>query len=284
MVEGVLRNYYAGKWGEALVPDRNRMILSTYHVLAIICVAALTSILSACGSKTNTIKNMELTALIAEAEKKAYLVNQFRTEFIKTRRNSVFNRDMKVKGILVFQKPDKFQLSISGDANVDVLSNGRIVTVTHDQKDQEVYRVHGERDLSKMADPLMLLMESMGNGGLRRFTVIKSVQMGNTLITEVDPSNYSAFARVKKATLSIDDSGQLTKVSIDFKNGDVDEIEFKSWTLLAQNDPEIISLNDKLSRIADQASINEPRTDISGLDVVSASVAEASRNGTRLID
>ncbi len=117
--------------------------------------------------------------------------------------------------------------------------------------------MHGDRDLSKFADPLMQLIQSLGNGGLRQFAVIKSVQTGDTLITEVQPSNHNDFERVKNAILAIDDSGQLKKVSINFKSGDADETEFKSWTLLAQNDPEILSLNDRLSKLSDQESNQE---------------------------
>jgi hypothetical protein len=226
-------------------------------VCAFVTLAALTSILGACGSRTSVVKNMDLNALMEEAEKKAYLVNQFRAEFVKTRSNSVFNREMKAKGVLVFQKPDKFQLSISGDVSLEVLSNGRIVTVTHDNKDRDVYHVHGERDQAKMADPLMLLIENLGNGGLRRFAVLHSVQVGDTLIAQIDPSNHKNFARVENATLAIDDSGQLKKVSISFKNGDLDETEFLSWNLLAQNDPDILALNSKLDRIKDRETVEE---------------------------
>ncbi|MBI5250803.1 MAG: outer membrane lipoprotein carrier protein LolA [Desulfomonile tiedjei] len=283
MTEVVLIDYHVESSCVGLVQDRKRMAPSAYKLFLFVCLAALISILSACGARTNLTKNMELTALIAEAERKSYLVNQFRTEFVKTRRNSVFDRDMKVKGVLVFQKPDKFQLSISGDVTIEVLSNGRVVTVTHDQKDREVYHVHGERDLSKMADPLMLLIESFGNGGMRRFSVIKSVQMGDTLIAEVDPSNHKDFSRIKNATLAIDDSGQLKKVIINFKNGDLDEIEFKSWNLLAQNDPEIIALNDKLGQQADQGANKEERTETAPAEVP-ANLVEACRTGTQSID
>lgn len=248
--------------------------------------AVLASILVSCGARTSVPKRMELASLIEEAEKKAYLVNQFRAEFVKTRRNSVFNREMKVKGVLVFQKPNKFQLSISGDVNIEVLSNGRVITVTHDQKDQEVFYVHGDRDLSKFADPLMLLIQSLGNGGLRQFAIVKSVQTGDTLITEVQPSNHNDFERVRNVILSMDDSGQLKKVSINFKSGDADETEFKSWNLLAQNDPEILSLNDRLSKLSDQEANPSTRRNerISAQDDGLSSLLAASQGSTHATD
>ncbi len=253
---------------------------------AFAALAVLTSILMSCGARTSMPKRMELASLIEEAEKKAYLVNQFRAEFVKTRRNSVFNREMKSKGVLVFQKPNKFQLSISGDVNIEVLSNGRVITVTHDQKDQEVFYVHGDRDLSKFADPLMLLIQSLGNGGLRQFSVVKSVQNGDTLITEVQPSNHNDFERVRNVILSMDDSGQLKKVNINFKSGDADETEFKSWNLLAQNDPEILSLNDRLSKLSDQEATPSTRRNerISTQDDGLSSLLAASQSTTRATD
>jgi outer membrane lipoprotein-sorting protein len=262
------------------------MRLFVPRLAAFAALAVLTSILMSCGARTNLPKRMELASLIEEAEKKAHLVNQFRAEFVKTRRNSVFNREMKVKGVLVFQKPDKFQLSISGDINIEVLSNGRVITLTHDRKHQEVFYVHGDRDLSKFADPLMLLIQSLGNGGLRQFSIVKSMQAGDTLITEVQPSNHNDFERVRNVILSMDDSGQLKKVSINFKSGDADETEFKSWTLLAQNDPEVLSLNDRLSKLSDQESGQEARRKerISARDDGSSSVLAAGQEKMQATD
>lgn len=269
---------------EQFVPDRTIVSTCAIRLLMFVFLAAYASFLTACGAKMNTSKNLDMAALMDEAEKKAYLVNQFRAEFVKTRRSSVFNHDMTVKGVLLFQKPDKFQLSISGDVNIQVLSNGRIVTVTHDHKDTELYHVHGERDLSKMADPLMQLIESLGNGGMRRFAIINTVQEGNTLIAEIDPSNSPGFARIKNATLAIDDSGNIKKVKINFKNGDVDETEFKSWTLLAQNDPEIVSLNDRLGKLAGDGDHTEERGEVPPKDVAPSGLAEASATGKLSIE
>ena len=261
-----------------------KMTLPSIQVTLFCLIAILSLFQASCGTRTGPVKNMDLASLLDEAEKKSYLVNQFRTEFVKTRRNSSFKREMTVKGALVFQKPDKFQLSISGDVNVDVLSNGRIVSVVHDQKDQETYQVHGERDLSKMADPVMLLVESLSNGGLRRFKVIRSVQVGDTLVSEIDPSGDNGFGRIAKAVLTINDSGQVEKARIDFKNGDVDEIEFKSWSLLAHNDPEIISLNDKLGKIEARRSNSEVMIESVTPDIGKTSLIEAARNGARSVD
>ncbi|AFM25246.1 LolA family protein [Desulfomonile tiedjei] len=219
-------------------------------LLIIACTLSVAILLNGCGSKHLT-KNLELGDVINEAEKKSSLIKQFRTEFVKTRRNSVFNREMKAKGVLLFQKPNKFQLTLTGDINVEILSNGKIITMTHDGSDVEVFKIHGERDLSKFADPLMLLIQSVGNGSLRKFSVMKSEQHDDVLTTEIVPSNQNEFERIQSVNLAIMESGEIKKVAIKFKNGDVDETEFASWSLLAQDDPQILSLNQRLNQISE---------------------------------
>jgi outer membrane lipoprotein-sorting protein len=218
--------------------------------LIIACILSVLLFLSGCGPKLLT-KNLELGDVINEAEKKSGLIKQFRTEFVKTRRNSVFDREMKAKGVLLFQKPNKFQLTLTGDINVEILSNGKMITMTHDGSDVEVFKIHGERDLSKFADPLMLLIQSVGDGSLRKFSVVKSEQRDDVLTTEIVPSNQNEFERIQSVNLAIMESGEIKKVAIRFKNGDVDETEFASWSLLAQDDPQILSLNQRLNQISE---------------------------------
>ncbi len=219
--------------------------------LIIVYILSVALFLSGCGSTRNLTKSLELGAVISEAEKKSGLIRQFRAEFVKTRRNSVFNREMHAKGVLLFQKPNKFQLTLTGDIDVEILSNGKIITMTHDRSDVEVFKIHGERDLSKFADPLMLLIQSVGNGSLRKFTVVRSEQHDDVLTTEIVPSNLNEFERIQSVNLAIMESGEIRKVAIKFKNGDIDETEFASWSLLAQDDPQILSLNQRLNQISE---------------------------------
>ncbi len=123
-----------------------------------------------------SLQNTSLDRLIDSLEKRAYLVKQFRAEFTKTRRATVFKRDLSVKGRLVFQRPNSFLLTMTGDVNLEVLSDGENISLTHDAKDHEVYRLQGERDLSKFSDPLMAVIRSIGDGGIRRFTPTQQVK------------------------------------------------------------------------------------------------------------
>jgi len=224
------------------------------------CAAAicLMPLLVACSAKAPAVP-AGLDNLIEGIEKKAYIVNQFRAKFVKTRHSKVFNRDLSVQGDLVFQKPNRFRLSMSGDVNADILSDGKIITLIHDQSDQEVFRVEGERDLSKFADPLVLIMQRIGDGGLRKFAVVKNVHDGSSNVLEVEPGNDTSFERIRNVSLSFSDIGEIGKVVIAFRNGDRDETVFQSWSLLARDDPEILQLNERLQDMAQRSAQNFPK-------------------------
>jgi outer membrane lipoprotein-sorting protein len=222
---------------------------------AMVCALPLLAGCATRGSATPT----GLDNLIDGIEKKAYIVNQFQAKFIRTRHSTIFSRDLSVKGNLVFQKPNRFWLTLSGDVNADILSDGKVFTLIHDQVDTEVFRVEGERDLSKLADPLVLIMEEIGNGGLRRFAVMKNVREGNANVLEVEPGHDNNFERIKNITLSFSDLGEINKVLINFKNGDRDETVFQSWALLARDDPEILQLNQRLEGMVRRSVPSSPQ-------------------------
>jgi outer membrane lipoprotein-sorting protein len=224
------------------------------------CAAAvcLVPLLAACATKAPA-GPVGLDSLIEGIEKKSYIVNQFRAKFVKTRHSTVFNRDLSVQGDLVFQKPNRFRLIMSGDVNADILSDGKIITLIHDQSDQEVFRVEGERDLSKFADPLVLIMQRIGDGGLRKFAVVKNIRDGSSNVLEVEPGNDTYFERITNVSLSFSDIGEIGKVAIAFRNGDRDETVFQSWSLLTRDDPEILKLNENLQDMAQRFAQKFPK-------------------------
>lgn len=220
-------------------------------------VFCLMPLLTACATRGSAAP-AGLDSLIEGIEKKAYIINQFRAKFVKTRHSAVFNRDLSVEGNLVFQKPNRFWLTMSGDVNADILSDGKIITLIHDQSDEEIFRVEGERDLSRFADPLVLIMQGIGNGELRKFGVVKNVREGNSSVLEVEPGSDNNFERIKNVSLSFSDFGEINKVLIAFKNGDHDDTIFQSWALLARDDPEILQLNSRLEGIARRSAQSPP--------------------------
>jgi len=223
----------------------------------------ITSILAgACASK-GPMTRIGLEALLEDVEKKSYLIKQFRVEFVKTRQSSVFDRELSVRAMLVYQKPDSFRLSLKGDVNMDILSDGKLITLIHDHRDEETYHVMGERDMAKFTDPLMLLIDGIGNGALRRFQVTKYEQEGDRIIMEVEPGNGNHFERIRSATLRFSILGEIVSVDIKFKNGDVDKTVFESWALLADDDPEILQMKQLLRgmRAVSASGVSSDRDD-----------------------
>ena len=218
-------------------------IMRSVVVIAVVVIGAC-----ACAPRVSN-KPLDLESLTADAQRRAQLVRQFEVQFVKTRRGALFNGDMTVKGHLVFQKPNKFSMSLRGDVNVEVLSDGTAIKVIHDQKDEETYHIEGERDLARFADPLMALIRGLGSGELRRFSKITEQPQGDLLMVELAPGNGNSFERIKRLALWFSARGEIKKAKIDFSNGDEEETIFESWSLLTENSAEIRQLRHKLSSI-----------------------------------
>ncbi len=202
-----------------------------------------------CASK-GSVRGLDLNTMLREAEKKAYVVNQFGVDLEKRKHSALFKRDMVVHGRMVFQKPDRLRLILRGDVNVEILSNGRMVTLIHDEKDLETFRVKGNADASRFSDPLMLLIDGLGTSLLRQFRVVQRNAEGDTALLEITPGEATAFETVEKVYLWLAEGGQPAKGRVLFRNGNYDETVFRQWRMLAGDDPEIVELNSRLERLA----------------------------------
>ena len=225
-------------------------MLRRFRVLCIHILAVV--LLGACAS-TAPIRTSDLDKVIRDAERKARMVNQFQADFVKTRKLWVFNRKMTARGRLIVQKPSRFWMTLRGDVNVDILSDGKYIKVTHGKSDQEVYAIQGDRDLTRFADPLMLLIDSIETGGFRKFSVGKTVARGSSLVLEVKPGYEFGFDKTEKILLTMTAGGEVRKVTILYKNGDVDETRFTSWALLDADAPEISHLNKRLRTVGNSS-------------------------------
>jgi Outer membrane lipoprotein carrier protein LolA len=189
-------------------------LLSRTNLVLLLCV--LWAVLAGCAGK-GSLSEINLDRVLEDAEKKSSIVNRFRTEFVKTRQSSIFSRPLTVEGTLIFQKPNKFRLTITGDVNVEIVSDGKLVALTHDMRDREVYPAEGSRDLSAFADPLMIFIRELGKGALKK-----------------------------------SGSGAIKRIKLRFTNGDFDDITFRSWTMLARNAPEILDLHERLNELPER--------------------------------
>jgi outer membrane lipoprotein-sorting protein len=208
-------------------------------------------LLIACASTVPISKEVSFDSIMKDVQKKSYLVRQFRADFTKTRHAAVFARDVVVHGTLIFQKPNNLRLKLSGDVNVEILSDGENISITHDGIDQEIFHVDGQRDMSRFSDPLMLLLQNIEDNGLRRFAVVKTTTGDGSMSLQLKPVNDNNFERMRTVTLTIGDSGEIRKVGIFYKDGDYDETVFNSWAMLTSNDPEIERLDNNLQRLAE---------------------------------
>ena len=215
----------------------------------ILVLLTATVLIGSCASSA-PLKQSDLEGLIEGMEKKAYIVNQFQAEFQKTRMVPVFDKEFKVNGKLTFQKPGRVRLVLSGDINVEILSDGRYVKIIHDEEDEEIHRVRGDRDMSKFADPLLLLIAGIGNGELRKLSLVQNARDDESMKLELDLRNENRFERIKSVFLWLSNHGEIKKVSIRFKDGSIDNTLFKSWAVLDTDGPEIRNLNERLKSIS----------------------------------
>ncbi|MDD3472800.1 MAG: outer membrane lipoprotein carrier protein LolA [Syntrophaceae bacterium] len=216
-------------------------------------IATFICLLIVVGCASRATHNGDLEFLIKDLGKKAYIVNQFRAEFTKVKKSPIFSHDMIVKGNLTFQKENKFQLILSGDINVEILSDGQFVIIVHDGKDEEFYHVRGDRDRSKFSDPLMSIVNTITSGDLERFAKVKQKRMGNVLGLEILPGMNPEFENISDVLVEFNEAGTVQKVVINFKDGSRDTTIFQSWSMLTQDDPSITKMNEKLEQIARHA-------------------------------
>jgi outer membrane lipoprotein-sorting protein len=231
------------------IPDKWWSAVKIFSAVCLIFVG-----LGGCTGK-NSLENVSLDNLISSLERKSYLIKQFRAEFVKVRRSPVFKRDLTVKGRLVFQRPSKFSLSMSGDANIEILSDGGNINLIHNKRDSETYHLAGERDISKFADPLMLVIQGIGDGGMRKFSLTKKSNEDGSVILDATPNGQVNFERIEKAEIVLSDIGEIRRVSLLFKDGNRDETIFRSWALLAQDDPVILELNSRLENLSQSSQV-----------------------------
>jgi outer membrane lipoprotein-sorting protein len=219
------------------------------RLLILVIVAAVQFILTSCAGYNPPVIT-DLETLLKDAERKAYIIRQFKTDFTKTKKSHEFRDELKVHGTLIFQKPGNYRLSYTGAVYVEIVSNGKLIKLIHDGRDEETYQVLGDRDLSRFSDPLMTLVSGIGSGGLRKFSITSNFKVDNSVVLKISPSNMdSEFERIESATIRFSSVGEIDEIDIRYKNGDEDRTLFESWLLLAPDGPEIIELNEKLRKL-----------------------------------
>jgi len=225
----------------------------------LILVLPILGLLAACAAKA-PLTDGSVENLIDDIEKTAGKVSRLRIDFVKTRRSSLFNRELTVQGRLVFQKPNKFRVTTIGDVNVEILSDGKLFAMVHDLMDQEIHHIQDERDLSAIADPLIALVDRLVSGSLRTLSIKNRSVQGNSIMVEVEPGRSTGFEQTDRIHVWFSKRGDLERVKLVFRNGDVDVTKFRSWSMLAPNDPELLMMDQRLSSLSRQAKMRSNET------------------------
>lgn len=220
---------------------------------------ALTVLLTCCASTNNRIPESDLHSLLKIVEKKAYVVGQFQADFHKIRKSNLFQHEARVNGRLIFQKPGRFQLNLTGDVHLEIMSDGEFVALIHDNRDLEFFRIQGERDLSKFADPMMLLVNSLSNGDTTRFANMRQNKQEDLTVLEIEPGDLTEFEAIEKVRVKFSGQGTIQLIEMFFHNGNVERTLFDSWSLLAQDDPKIRTMNERIEKLSAMAGSNLTR-------------------------
>lgn len=230
------------------------MILRHYRIAWPVTLCLLIMVvLCGCASRINLSDDLQL--LLKDLERKSYLVGQFRAEFTKVRKSPLFRDEMKVKGVLLFQKENRFQLQLSGDINVEILSDGEFLTIIHDGRDREFYHFRGDRDRSRFSDPLMVIVQSITGGQTDRFMRVSKTGSDDHLSLDIQPGNTPEFERMNDVYVEFSESGMINKVVIDFSDGSRDTTVFSSWSMLTQDAPAIVKMNERLESLSKAAPL-----------------------------
>jgi len=228
-----------------------------YKVTKIFLLRSLPLVLSAflacCASTNNVVSESDLHSILKVVEKKAYIVGQFQADFHKIRKSDLFKHEARVNGRLIFQKPGRFQLKLTGDVNLQILSNGEFLSLIHDNCDLEFYKAQGERDLSRFADPMMVLVNSLSNGDTSRFANMSQKKQDDSTVLEIEPGDLSEFEAIKKVKVKFSDQGTIQSIEMFFQNGNEEKTIFDSWSLLTQDDPKIKIMNERIEKLSAMA-------------------------------
>lgn len=236
----------------ALTIPKNMTGPLIYRILALgFCL-----LLSCCASTNNIVSESDMNSLLKIVEKKAYIVGQFEADFHKIIKSNLFKHEPIINGRLVFQKPSRFQLTLTGATDLQILSDGKFVAIVHDKRDLELYKSEGERDLSRFSDPMMLLVNSLSNGDTSRFANMTQQKHEDSTVLEIEPGDLSEFEAIKNVKVKFSDQGTIESITMFFRNGNIEKTVFDSWSLLAQDDPKIRTMNEQIGKIASLTDSN----------------------------
>jgi len=202
-----------------------------------------------CNIETSSL-DTSLDSLLNDLHKRINLIRQLRVDFTKTRHSSSFKAPVSVKGTLIYQRPGNFFMRYRGGVDVQVLSNGNIVRIVHDEGLAETFVLNSDRNAGIFSDPWIELIATIGRGGFDKLLTVELVGKNELIDIDFVGKNQRPFEHVKRMTLSASHFGEIKHFTVVFSDGDFDEINFDSWSVLLDTDPEIVDLETRLKTIS----------------------------------
>jgi hypothetical protein len=215
------------------------------RMIRLLVLSSLFSIILGCGFQKPTLE-VDLHDLLDDVQRKARIIRQFRTDFIKVRVSSVFRTPIVVSGLLIYQKPSIFSLRYRGDVNIEILSNGEMVSIIHNNGYRDTFPLGGDGNGVLVSDSVMTLIRHIGEDGLEKFPILRTERLEDVIQVEMSPPRNRSFQFVERVILWLSYLGEIKRIKVYFEGGDEEDTIFESWSVLAENEAEIIELEARL--------------------------------------
>ena len=151
--------------------------------------------------------------------------------------------------------------------------------IIHDNRDLELFKTQGERDLSRFSDPMMLVVNCLTSGDTSRFANMAQRKSKDSTVLEIEPGDLNEFEAIKNVKVKFSDQGTIESIAMFFKNGNVEKTIFDSWSLLAQNDPKIQTMNERIGQMIALAD-SDPVTNLFRLKPGESSLSDTLSDPT----
>jgi hypothetical protein len=214
-------------------------------MIRLLVLSPLVFMIVGCGFQKSTLE-VDLQDLLDDVQRKTRIIKQFRTDFIKVRISGAFRAPIVVSGLLIYQKPSIFSLRYRGDVNIEILSNGEMVSIIHDNGYRDTFPLAGDGNGILVSDSVMTLIRYIGESGLENFSIMRTERLEDLMAVEMSPPRNRPFQLVERITLWLSYLGEIKRIKVYFEGGDEEDTVFESWSVLAANDTEIIELEARL--------------------------------------
>jgi outer membrane lipoprotein-sorting protein len=199
-------------------------------VVCACCLAGLALQLAA-GQQTGT-----KSQVLARLQRRFASTEAFSCKFEQTKRVRQLEGDVKLRGDLLFQKPNSLKMRLTGDEAMEIYVNGRTAWIV-DQEARDVQQfsltdVAADRQLARLLPPFVLYnFQDLE----RQFSV--AVRSGESRTTIVLTPKPSAGLPYRLVELEVDSLDRPQRALVQYANGDRIDTTFRAWERLPRVSP-----------------------------------------------